>query len=118
MWISDSEHFLKTTQDGAKRCKTEEEVIDLLDMMEGFVKPGLHKQDARLNKLAELSAKLTMEEPRLKAKGLMVKQKEVAKKFELMDNDLFRLAERLRERKRQGLPPEVNSKIVLQIMIK
>lgn len=107
VWISDSEHFLKTTQDGAKRCKTEEEVIDLLDMLEGFVKPGLNKQETRLKKLAELSAKLTMDEPRYRAKDLMSKQKEIATKFDLMDNDLFRLAERLRERKQRGLPPKV-----------
>lgn len=108
VWISDSEHFVKTTRDGAKRCKTEEEVVDLLDMLEGFVKPGLNKQEARLKKLAELSAKLTMDEPRYKAKELMAKQKEITTKFDLMDNDLFRLAERLRERKQRGLPPKVN----------
>ena len=107
VWITDSEHFLKTTRDGAKQCKTEEEVVDLLDMLEGFVKPGLNKQEARLKKLAELSAKLTMDEPRYKAKDLMAKQKEIATKFDLMDNDLFRLAERLRERKERGLPPKV-----------
>ena len=118
MWISDSEHFLKTTQDGARRCKTEEEVIDLLDMLEGFVKPGLNKQEARLKKLNELSAKLTMDEPRHKAKGLMAKQKEIITKFELMDNDLFRLAERLREKKHRGLPPKVNFQMMLYTMIK
>ena len=107
VWISDSEHFLKTTRDGAKRCKTEEEVVELLDMLEGFVKPGLNKQEARLQKLAELSAKLTMDEPRSRAKDLMSKQKEISTKFDLMDNDLFRLAERLRERKQIGLPPKV-----------
>ena len=107
VWISDSEHFLKTTRDGAKRCKTEEEVVELLDMLEGFVKPGVNKQEARVKKLAELSAKLTMDEPRSRAKDLMSKQKEVATKFDLMDNDLFRLAERLRERKQRGLPPKV-----------
>jgi len=107
VWISDSEHFLKTTRDGAKRCTTEEEVVDLLDMLEGFVKPGLNKQEARLKKVAELSAKLTMDEPRYKAKDLMVKQKEISTKFDLMDSDLFRLAERLRERKQRGLPPKV-----------
>ena len=107
VWITDSEHFLKTTRDGAKQCKTEEEVVDLLDMLEGFVKPGLNKQEVRLKKLAELSAKLTMDEPRYKAKDLMAKQKEIATKFDLMDNDLFRLAERLRERKERGLPPKV-----------
>ena len=107
VWISDSEHFLKTTRDGAKRCTTEEEVVDLLDMLEGFVKPGLNKQEARLKKVAELSAKLTMDEPRYKAKDLMEKQKEISTKFDLMDSDLFRLAERLRERKQRGLPPKV-----------
>ena len=76
-------------------------------MLEGFVKPGLNKQEARLKKLAELSAKLTMDEPRSRAKDLMSKQKEITTKFDLMDNDLFRLAERLRERKRRGLPPKV-----------
>jgi len=98
---------LKTTRDGAKRCKTEEEVVELLDMLEGFVKPGLNKQEARLKKLAELSAKLTMDEPRSRAKELMSKQKEITTKFDLMDNDLFRLAEKLRERKQKGLPPKV-----------
>ncbi|KAJ7353789.1 Rho guanyl-nucleotide exchange factor [Desmophyllum pertusum] len=47
-----------------------------------------------------------MDEPRYTAKDLMSKQKEVATKFELMDNDLFRLAEKLRERKQRGLPPK------------
>lgn len=98
---------MKTTRDGAKRCKTEEEVIELLDMLEGFVKPGLNKQEARLKKLAELSAKLTMDEPRSRAKDLMSKQNEITTKFDLMDNDLFCLAERLRERKQRGLPPKV-----------
>lgn len=72
------------------------------------MKPGLSKQELRLKKLAELSAKLTMDEPRFKAKDLMAKQTEISTKFDLMDNDLFRLAERLRERKQRGLPPKVN----------
>ena len=104
---------MKTTQDGAKRCKTEEDVIELLDLLEGFVKPGLNKQEARLTKLAELSAKLTMDEPRSRAKDLMSKQKEISTKFDLMDNDLFRLAERLRERKQRGLPPKVVAEYLL-----
>ena len=104
---------MKTTQDEAKRCKTEEEVIDLLDMLEGFVKPGLNKQEARLKKLAELSAKLTMDEPRYQAKDLMTKQKHITTKFDLMDNDLFRLAERLRERKQRGLPPKVQIQLFI-----
>lgn len=72
------------------------------------MKPGLSKQELRLTKLAELSAKLTMDKPRFKAKDLMAKQTEISTKFDLMDNDLFRLAERLRERKQRGLPPKVN----------
>ena len=98
---------MKTTRDGAKRCKTEEEVIDLLDMLEGFVKPGLNKQEARLKKLSELSAKLTMDEPRNRAKELVTKEREITTKFDLMDNDLFRLAEKLRKRKQLGLPYKV-----------
>ena len=86
-------------------------------MLEGFVKPGLNKQEARLKKLAELSAKLTMDEPRYRAKDLMSKQKEIATKFELMDNDLFRLAERLRERKQRGLPPKVQELSVAVLML-
>lgn len=106
-WTSDSEHFLQNTREQATQCRTEEEVIDLLDLMEGFIRPGLNKQEARLKKIGDLSAKLTIDVPRRKAKHLVAKQKEVAIKFDLMDNDLYRLAEKLRERNRLGLPPQV-----------
>lgn len=75
--------------------------------MEGFIRPGLHKQEARLKKIGDLSAKLIIDIPRRKAKQLVSKQNEVAVKFDLMDNDLYRLAEKLRERTRLGLPPQV-----------
>ena len=107
-WIGDSEHFLVTTREAARKCRSEEEVIDQLDMLEGFVKPGLNKQEARLRKIAELSSRLMNEKPRRKAKELVAKQKEVATKFDLMDSDLFRLAEKLRERKRLNLPVDVS----------
>jgi hypothetical protein len=106
-WTSDSQHFLQSTREQAKQCRTEEQVIDLLDLLEGFIRPGLNKQESRLKKIADLSAKLVIDVPRRKAKELVTKQKEVATKFDLMDNDLYRLAEKLRERNRLGLPPEV-----------
>lgn len=106
-WTSDSEHFLQTTREQAKQCRTEEQVIDLLDLLEGFIRPGLNKQETRLKKISDLSAKLIIDVPRRKAKELVAKQREVATKFDLMDNDLYRLAEKLRERNRLGLPPEV-----------
>lgn len=108
-WTSDSEHFLQNTREQAAQCRTEEEVIDLLDLMEGFIRPGLNKQEVRLKKIGDLSAKLVIEGPRRKAKQLVAKQKEVAVKFDLMDNDLYRLAEKLRERNRLGLPPQVRN---------
>lgn len=98
-----------TTRESARNCRSEEEVIDQLDMLEGFVKPGLNKQDARLRKIAELSSKLMNEKPRRKAKELVAKQKEIATKFDLMDSDLFKLAEKLREAKRLGVPVKVRS---------
>lgn len=106
-WTTDSEHFLQNTREQAKQCRTEDEVIDLLDLMEGFIRPGLNKQEARLKKIGDLSAKLIIDVPRRKAKRLVAKQREVAIKFDLMDNDLYRLAEKLREKNRLGLPPQV-----------
>lgn len=112
-WISDGEHFLQTTRQEARKCRTEEEVIDLLDMLEGFIKPGINKQEARLKKISDLSARLTMEGPRHYAKELVAKHKQIATKFDLIDNDLFRLAEKLREQKRLGVEAKVGVEFVV-----
>ena len=74
-----------------------------MDMLEGFYKPGQSRQEARLQKLAELSSKLLSEDARSKSKTLISRQKEMSQKFKIMKGQMIDLAGHLKSREQKGL---------------
>ena len=95
-WVTDSEHYLKTTQTDAKQCRSVEQVVKLLNDVAGSVKPGYERQDVRLLKLGELASKMSMEQQRREVRNLVSKQKRIFRLSHQLEQRLRRMADEIK----------------------
>ena len=87
-WLKDSNQFVKTTRSGAGRCTNEKDVRELLELTENFQFSGVEIQQARLNRLCNISLLLNNEEARIRAVHLKDIQLKVNTRLEHLKSDM------------------------------
>jgi hypothetical protein len=95
-WITDSEHCINTTRTDVKQCHSEDAILEHLQNLVEFMKPGCERQDGRVSKLGELASKINVERQRKQVRDLVTKHKRILLLFKRLERKLQHMAEEAR----------------------
>jgi len=94
-WLKDSNQFVKTTRAGARRCTTEKEIRELIELVDNFKSSGVDIQENRLKTLSEMSSILNNEDAKVRAGYLKQSQDKVNQRLEKLRADMEMQIQRL-----------------------
>lgn len=87
-WLKDSNQFVRTTRAGARRCTTEKEIRELIDLIDNFKFSGLDIQQGRLDSLSEMSSVLNNNDAKVRTLQLKESQDKVNQRLEKLRADM------------------------------
>jgi len=94
-WLKDSNQFVKTTRAGARRCTTEKEIRELIELVDNFKSSGVDIQENRLKTLSEMSSILNNEDAKVRTGYLKQSQDKVNQRLEKLRADMEMQIQRL-----------------------
>jgi len=94
-WLKDSNQFVKTTRAGARRCTTEKEIRELIELVDNFKSSGVDIQENRLKTLSEMSSILNNEDANVRTGYLKQSQDKVNQRLEKLRADMEMQIQRL-----------------------
>ncbi|KAG1672025.1 Muscle M-line assembly protein unc-89 [Nymphon striatum] len=106
-WLTEGSRILITIARKSTSVKTPEEANTLLEEIENFTKRGDVQQDERLKKLSKMAVQLFGENSLVHVQPTLEKTREMKDSFVVINDELFSLAENLKDAEQQMMRARV-----------